>query len=168
MKIYIGTKLENHTAHRAVHRIINSMGHELTYDWTLHGPVWTEGLPRIREIARAEAEGVKAADLCVILWPGGRGTHVELGIALGAGVPVILLSEVPGHHAAAPETCAFYHHPGVIARVWGFLELRDQIRKLDMMRNRPCDHSAGFYQFEGDVFCEKCHVNEDLIPKPTK
>ena len=111
MKYYIATTLENHAEHNKLRDLLNAAGHQCTYDWTIHGPVYRDGLARIREIAILETQGVLAADYVFVLWPGGRGTHVELGIALATGKKVILVSDVEGHHLASKETCAFYHHP---------------------------------------------------------
>lgn len=114
MRVYIATSLENAGGHNSIWGAIKAaVPHaELTYDWTEHGSVQGDGEARIRAVAIAEAEGVMSADLVVALLPGGRGTHVEIGIAIGAGVPVLLLV-TPEHEALHPRTCAFYHHPGV-------------------------------------------------------
>lgn len=110
MKYYIATKLENHAEHNRVRDLLNANGDRITYDWTYHGPVYSSGLARIAEVASLETHGVLDADYIVVLWPGGRGTHVELGIALGANIPVVFFSDHDAHHEASPETCAFYHH----------------------------------------------------------
>lgn len=123
MKFYIATKLENWTAHNEVRDWLTARGHTITYDWTTHGPVWRRGLEAVNAVARAEHDGVRAAELVIVLWPGGRGTHVELGMALEAGCRVVLVSGVEGHHEASPEVCAFYHHPSV-ERVRTIAELR--------------------------------------------
>lgn len=111
MKYYIASKLENHIAVTELRDVLASLSHEITYDWTVHGPVYRSGLARVREVAVDEAQGVLAADFVVVLWPGGRGTHVELGMAIAAGKPVIFISDNEAHHEATTETCAFYHHP---------------------------------------------------------
>jgi hypothetical protein len=53
----------------------------------------------------------------IVIWPGGRGTHAELGAALVCAEledkEVLFVSDLPEHHKACPETCAFYHHPKV-------------------------------------------------------
>lgn len=113
MKFYIATKLENHKAHNNLRDWLKLHGHELTYDWSVHGPVFARGLEVVREVALKEHDGVEAADAVIVLWPGGRGTHVELGMAIALGIPVFLMSSVSDHHAATKETCAFYHHPNV-------------------------------------------------------
>ena len=113
MKFYIATKLENHREHNRIRDLLHSAGHEITYDWTHHGPVYKDGLDRVREIAVLESQGVIDADAVIVLWPGGRGTHVELGIAIALGKRIVLFTDVDGHHESTPETCAFYHHPYV-------------------------------------------------------
>lgn len=115
MRYYIATRLERHQDHNLVRDTMAAQGHELTYDWTAHGPVFRDGLKRIREVAELELRGVLDADLVIVLLPGGRGTHAELGMAIAAGKPV-LLHVAPGNvrdafFGATPETCAFYHHP---------------------------------------------------------
>lgn len=113
MKYYIATKLENHAEHNRLRDELTKLGHILTYDWSTHGPVYTHGLSRVREVAELETNGVLEADVTIVLWPSGRGTHVELGIALGAKKDVVFISSVGVHHLATTETCAFYHHPSV-------------------------------------------------------
>lgn len=82
MNFYVASKLSNAESVRRVHQALRDDGHTLTYDWTLHGPVWREGWKRCRQVSVFELEGVKDADVVVVLLPGGRGTHVELGAAL--------------------------------------------------------------------------------------
>jgi nucleoside 2-deoxyribosyltransferase len=113
MKIYIASKLENFENVHALRDCLRENGHEITYDWTLHGPVYGSGLARVREVAEAEAQGVLAADIVIVVWPGGRGTHVEMGMAIAARKVVIFVSGDERHHTATTETCAFYHHPSV-------------------------------------------------------
>lgn len=105
MKIYVASSLENAAHVRRVQTALIAAGHTITYDWTVHGSVWTAGPARIREVAEAEHRGVVTADAVVVLLPGARGTHIELGIALGAGVPVILVGEQYSSDGREP---AFY------------------------------------------------------------
>lgn len=112
MKFYVATRLERAAEHNLVRDTLMKLGHEITYDWTVHGPVWRDGPERIREVAQRELQGVLDADVVVVLLPGGRGTHAELGMALAANKPVLLHGDVH-MFGADPETCAFYHHPNV-------------------------------------------------------
>jgi nucleoside 2-deoxyribosyltransferase len=129
VKFYIATKLENHLTHNGVRDELLLHGHEITYDWTTHGSVQETTLERIREVAELEANGVIDCDVCIVLWPGGRGTHVELGMAIALGKTVVFVSDVIDHHHATRETCAFYHHPSVI-RCCGFSEMWDAVRGI--------------------------------------
>jgi nucleoside 2-deoxyribosyltransferase len=113
MKCYIATKLENHKRHNEIRDLIASLGIECTYDWTVHGSVQNTDLTTIRNVANNEYTGVKDSDFVIAILPGGRGTHVEIGIALGMYKPVFLLCETEEtqHMMGVNETtCAFYHH----------------------------------------------------------
>lgn len=133
IKFYIATKLENWQAHNWLRDRLLDAGHEITYDWTVHGPVYSKGLGEVCLVAHKEAKGVRDADIVIMLWPGGRGTHVELGMALAHGKPVFFVSDVEEHHEATAETCAFYHHCLVIRSktVEEFLELYCAWRSSD-------------------------------------
>jgi nucleoside 2-deoxyribosyltransferase len=113
MKYYIATRLENHVQHNALRDLLNGMGHSITYDWTLHGPVWKRGIETIRQVAANEENGIHDADVVFVLLPGGRGTHVELGMAIAVNTSVIIWSSNKDTLTASPETCAFYHSNNV-------------------------------------------------------
>ena len=116
---YIASRLENVGRVRELKRILEAAGHVHTYDWTVHGSVQDAGLDAIREVARREALGVLSADVVIVLLPGGRGTHTELGIAIAdaiRGQPkrIVLLSESSEiDFGTDGRTCALYHHPKV-------------------------------------------------------
>lgn len=89
-------------------------GHVITYDWTLHGSVQGQGEARLRQVATNELNGVRDADLVVVLLPGGRGTHAELGMANVLGKPVILFSDSDDpFDVYLGATCAFYWNQNV-------------------------------------------------------
>ncbi len=118
MQYYIASGLENAAAVKDLKTILDEVGWHHTYDWTVHGRVVHEMRP---PIADKEIEGVLQADVIIVLLPGGRGTHAELGMALAAvkldAVPgesrIILYSADPEKDfgANSPSTCVFYHHP---------------------------------------------------------
>lgn len=117
MKVYIATGLANHAQHNRVRDLLLEKGVGLTYDWTTHGPVWQKGKAVIKEVSVNEIEGVLNANLVIVILPGGRGTHVELGAAIAAHKPVILYCPTPETKrllTACQETCAFYHHPNIV------------------------------------------------------
>ena len=129
MRFYVASKLENATRVRALRDRLVALGHEPTYDWTAHGSVQDQGEERIREVAIAEMMGVLLADVVIVLFPGGRGTHTELGAALAhavlngrGGKRVVLIGDPPIEDG---RTCAFYHHP-LVVRVASEDEFIDQ------------------------------------------
>lgn len=108
-KVYIASRLENAAAVRELRDELAKRDVALTYDWTAHGSVQGQGAERMREVAHAEAKGVEDADLVIVLLPGGRGTHVEIGIAIGNGVDILLVGEQEPNVQGAHD-CAFYNH----------------------------------------------------------
>lgn len=119
MRFYIATGLERVADHQRVMRALHEVGHRITYSWAAHGSVQREGEARIREVALAEKAGVKEADFVVVLLPGGRGTHAELGMALAWNKPVFIQADpVCGFFSQDERTCAFYHDP-LVVRVEG-------------------------------------------------
>jgi nucleoside 2-deoxyribosyltransferase len=114
MKYYIATKLSNAQAHNRLRDLLSEQGHHLTYDWTIHGPVWTEGYKRCQEVGEAELKGVADADFVIVMMPGGRGTHVELGAALILNKMVLFFSEnEEDHQPISPHFSSFYAHSNV-------------------------------------------------------
>ena len=100
-------------AHNVVRDNLNTWGHDISYDWTLHGSVKSTSKERLREVATLELNGVAEADFVVVLLPGGSGTHLELGFALAKGKTVFLHSEDSLLFELGPQTNAFYHHPDI-------------------------------------------------------
>lgn len=115
MKYYVAAKLEDHERAQMIRDALNALGHEQTYDWTDH-------LEREKDADDAvytgtaidEVKGVLNADICIFIAPGGRGLHVELGVALA-------IHEVYRKTSRATrilfvgkgEGCVFYHHPAI-------------------------------------------------------
>ena len=117
MKYYIATSLSRASAHNKVRDSLKIWGHEISYDWTLHGSVKSVSKERLREVASLELDGVSKADFVIVLLPGGNGTHLELGFAIAKEKKVFLHSEDPLVFELGPQTNAFYYHPDVIRLV---------------------------------------------------
>jgi hypothetical protein len=114
MKYYIATSLARVTDHNLVRDALKRLGHTICYDWTLHGSVKSVSFERLREVAIYELNGISEADFVVVLLPGGKGTHLELGFAMGNNKKIFLHSEDPSLFELGPLTNAFYHHPNLI------------------------------------------------------
>jgi hypothetical protein len=128
---YIASRLENAPQVRELRDLLIAAGWRITYDWTAHGSVrgGEADRQRIREVAAAERNGVIDADVFIGLLPGGRGMHVELGIALAcvSGLatfgglkspsPVVIWSpDFERDFGVTEATSAFYHDP-LVTRV---------------------------------------------------
>jgi hypothetical protein len=134
MRYYIASKLENVEQVRVLKSYLEARGHVHTYDWTVHGSVQKQGHDVIAGVAEKEACGVMSADVVFVLLPGGRGTHVETGIAIGVaaalGTRIVIMSENPDtDFGTGGETCAFYHHP-FVETVDSFYELLKLVDNL--------------------------------------
>lgn len=113
MKFYIASRLENAEQVKQIAAVFKASGWVHTYDWTEHGSVQCEGEERIREVAEAEMKGVKDADVVIVLLPGGRGTHAELGAAIALDKKVFVWAESEIFFMQDERTCAFYWNYGV-------------------------------------------------------
>jgi nucleoside 2-deoxyribosyltransferase len=132
MKVYIATGLEFAATQNRVRDALMAAGHEITYDWSAHGSVQSEGEKRIAEVAELEMGGVRDADVVIVLLPGGRGTHTELGMAIAWRKPVLVVAIPHGRafHAQDGRTCAFYYAP-LVRRVYvSAYEDDDEIRHV--------------------------------------
>lgn len=129
MKYYIMTSLSRRAEHNYVRDQLNALGHEITCDWTvplehLEDPYEARLQEAfLAEMAAKEMEGgVCAADFCVALLPGGRGTHTEFGAALALRKPLIVHDggdlRLPGRNR-----CSFYFHPGIQVWLSGHLDI---------------------------------------------
>lgn len=89
MKFYIGSGLQNAPQVRQLAQLLKAAGWEHTYDWTasLHTPL---SLDTLRALGEREFQGVKDADVVILLSPRGKGTHTEFGMALAWGKKVYL------------------------------------------------------------------------------
>lgn len=130
MKYYIATSLTRILQHNIVSDFLREIGHTLSYDWTVHGNVKSTSKERLREVCINELDGIKASEYVLVLLPGGPGTHVELGYALGSGKKVILHSEDPLLFELGSQTCAFYHHPEVTHLCCSIEEVGERVRML--------------------------------------
>ncbi len=120
LKFYIASKLENARLVSSVAEVLKSLGWEHTYDWTTHGSVQGEGEERLTEVAENELEGIRQADIIIVLLPGGRGTHAELGAANIERKPVFIWGAVASFFLSDARTCSFYWNPNV-TRVYGHI-----------------------------------------------
>ncbi|MFS0864365.1 nucleoside 2-deoxyribosyltransferase [Fredinandcohnia sp. 179-A 10B2 NHS] len=124
MKFYIASSLQNKEQVTYVSDKLKREGYIHTYDWTKNENVST--LEKLREIGRLEKEAVINSDIVIVLLPGGKGTHIELGIALGLEKKVYLYS--PTDEINNVETTStFYHLPQIEKCVGSVEELIERV-----------------------------------------
>ncbi len=128
MRFYIGSGIKNCSEVNCYSKILKENGWEQTYDWVknVNGDVSIEDL---REYAKLESLGIFNADVVIILLPAGRGSHVELGMALALNKKVFLCSPTE-EEFSIKNTVAFYELPGVVKLVGTALENTTEIIKL--------------------------------------
>lgn len=107
MKFFVSGKVGDDDVAKSVMRALKGAGHEITFDWTSieHLRPYDKNAAASREAAISETCGVKNADVLVIIaHDKGVGMYVELGIAIGAGIPVRVITKVESR-------TMFFHHP---------------------------------------------------------
>ena len=125
MKFYIASKLENHEQVKHLANKLKSAGWTHTYDWTVHGSVKESDIKTLQEIGYLEYSGVKEADVVIVLTPQGRGTHVELGMAIALGKQIYLCHSDETYFQCDDNTSAFYWLPQVMRVVGSIDDIAD-------------------------------------------
>lgn len=113
MKFYIASKLENYEQVQNLSKLLKDLGWEHTYDWTVHGSIKETDTETLKSVGKKETDGVKSADIVIILTPQGRGTHVELGIAIALNKIVYICHEDDKYFRCDDNTSTFYWLPNV-------------------------------------------------------
>jgi nucleoside 2-deoxyribosyltransferase len=107
MKIFVSGKVGSENDAKRLMKTLREAGHEITFDWTEipHLKPYDENSRASREAAILEARGIKESDLVVIIAHAhGLGMFVEMGIAIGSGIPVRVISD-------NESRSMFFHHP---------------------------------------------------------
>jgi nucleoside 2-deoxyribosyltransferase len=130
MRFYLASGFQNKELVQKVSGILSEQGYYHTYDWTSNDRVDT--FSKLQAIGEAEKIGVQTADVLIALLPGGKGTHIEIGMAIGFNKPVYIFSESPISDPVL--SCTFYHIEGVTiisGTLEGFLQ-----EVIDDLKNR--------------------------------
>jgi len=108
-RFYLATRKDHSAEAEPLVEALRVNGWERTFAWSGEDSKGAEGYAKT---AVEELEGVRAADVLIVLFPAGRGTHVEIGVALALGKPVII--HTPDRKTLdSPYPCVFHYHPGV-------------------------------------------------------
>jgi len=128
MKFYIASKLENYEQVNNLASSLKLSGWEHTYDWTVHGSVKETDVETLKSIGQNEYHGVKNADIVIILTPQGRGTHVELGMAIAFNKIIYICHEDDKYFQCDDNTSTFYWFPNVNHFIGGIEELAEKMQ----------------------------------------
>lgn len=139
MKFYIASKLENAENVKKLADVLKAHGWVHTYDWTKHGSVQKEGEERIKQVAENEINGVANADVVIVLLPGGRGTHAELGAANITNTATFIHAADDSLFLQAGNTCAFYFNKNVTRVVGDFLLLLEKLFEYEETLPKFCE-----------------------------
>lgn len=114
-RVFVASGMPQKTEAAALMATLVKRGMTITYDWTRPPP--GVGLPGISKL---DKEGVRSAAVVVVLMTlpayDYKGTFTELGLALGAGKPIVLISPFT---QPAEATCAkvpYFHDEEIAAR----------------------------------------------------
>jgi nucleoside 2-deoxyribosyltransferase len=128
MKFYIASKLENYEQVRNLASSLKLLGWEQTYDWTVHGPINEADIETLKSIGQKEYDGVKNADIVIVLTPQGRGTHVELGIAIAFNKIIYICHKDDSYFQCDDNTSTFYWLPNINHFVGSIGELAEKVQ----------------------------------------
>lgn len=117
MKFYIASKLGNYGQVRKLSGILKSAGWVHTYDWTAdwiqHSSTKAVDCKTLEAIALNEYNGVKEADVVIVLTPEGRGTHTEFGMAIALNKKVYICHIDDTYFKCDDNTSSFYWLPQI-------------------------------------------------------
>ncbi|AND41423.1 nucleoside 2-deoxyribosyltransferase [Cytobacillus oceanisediminis] len=105
-KFYVASSFQNVETVRLVSEQLKNMGYVQTYDWTKNKRA--ASIEDLKEIGQEEKIAVMKADFLIVVLPAGKGSHIELGIALGQSKKIYLYSQNNDVHNIN-TTSTFYH-----------------------------------------------------------
>lgn len=114
---------------------------ECVYPWFEKGQVDHHDEKALRQRAEEEQNAIREADFVVGLYPGGAGTHFELGLAYGLGKPILLLDL--GTQTDLPQ------YPCVFHQLLPRLRVDEQGVGPEIL-SRIFPHPGTLYAYRGD------------------
>ena len=133
MKFYIGSGLKNCDLVHYYAKILEENGWQHTYDWTknINDDVTREDLERY---AKSEQRGIIDSDVVIILLPAGRGTHIELGMALALHKTIFLCAV--REEFGIENTVSFYELPDIVKLVGNADEnIKEIVKQMEVKQH---------------------------------
>ncbi|WP_409294653.1 group-specific protein [Peribacillus sp. SCS-26] len=127
MKFYIASSFNNIGLVRELARELRADSHIHTYDWTKNSPA--DSFAELKRIGEEEKQAVWESDVFILILPGGKGSHIELGMAIGQGKQIWLYS--PDDASFSPENSStFYHLSEVQCYTGTFADFTQHIKNV--------------------------------------
>lgn len=125
MKFYVGSGMKNCGLVNYYAKLLKENGWEQTYDWVknISDDISREDMIKY---ASLESQGIVESDVVIILLPGGRGAHIELGMAMALNKKIFLCSTTE-EEFSIENTVAFYELPKIIQLVGN---AEDNVKKI--------------------------------------
>lgn len=111
MKFYIGSGLKNAKVVNEFSKRLQNHGWKHTYNWA-ENIKGNETIEDLIKYATLEQKAIEESDVVIIILPAGRGTHIELGMAIALNKKIYLYSNSK-EEFDAENTVAFYQLPSV-------------------------------------------------------
>lgn len=118
MKFYIASSFRNKVNVRFVSKELIKRNYIPTYDWTINKKAST--MNELKKIGQEEKDAVAEADFVIVLLPAGKGSHIEMGIALGQSKKVFLYS--PNEEVNNYATTSSFYHLSQVKKCIGTLD----------------------------------------------
>lgn len=110
LKFYVASSFQNKEVVRVVSSKLKELGWQHTYDWTRNERA--DSIEALKRIGELEVKAVADSDVVIVILPGGKGSHIELGMAIAWQKKIFLYS--PNLEAMnMTTTSTFYHVQGV-------------------------------------------------------
>ena len=110
MNFYVASSFQNKEVVNEVSQKLKQLGWHHTYDWTRNERA--NSIEALSNIGVLEKEAINNSDVVVVILPGGKGSHIELGLAIAWQKRTFLYS--PNLEAMDMQTTStFYHLPEV-------------------------------------------------------
>lgn len=125
MKFYVGSGMKNWELVNNYAKLLKENGWEQTHDWVKN---IGDDISRddMIKYASLESQGVADADVVITLLPGGRGAHIELGMAMALNKKIFLCSTTE-EEFSIENTVAFYELPKITQLVGN---VEDNVKKI--------------------------------------
>lgn len=124
-KFYIATSLKRIKEHNILRDALLNKDWKITYDWTLHGSVKKTSYEKLKDVGLKMIKGVFDSDVIIVLLPGGKGTHTELGMAIAKNKNIIIHAVSSKYFSLCDDTIAFYHRENILQLTCPLIEIID-------------------------------------------